>query len=125
MVKTRSAVSPKVNAILGMLGNAFPASVFMKYFVPSMSEEEGICISNMPGPQTGCKFWGRDVVDMSFSVIACENPWLTVSILSYDGAIRIGLTGIAHVFETEKEFQQFTDNFMNTLDAMFNHNSKV
>lgn len=118
MVKTKGAISPRVIGLMAELGNCFPSTIFMKYFVPSMSEEEGVIISNMPGPSEGCKFWNRDVLDISFSVIACENPWLTLAIISFSGDIRVSISGIEHVFKSETEFQIFTNNFIKALDSM-------
>jgi len=116
MEKTKNAVSPKVIGMMMAVGNVFPVDIFLKYFLPTVADTEGLIVSNMPAGTTSTRYLGRTVIDVSYSLFAKRNTWIAFSICSYNGNISIAICGSQNTFERESDFHALCSSFMESLD---------
>lgn len=73
-------------------------------------------VTNVPGPMDTVKLAGKEVSDLIFWVPQGNDQGLGVSIISYDGAVRIGVAGDANMVPDPGEL---TDAFEDEIDALF------
>jgi len=101
------------------VGNVFPVSIYQKYFIPSVPDIRGLLVSNMPGPAVAVQYLGRHVIDVFHCIGANQNPWVTFSILSYNGNIRIAISGNKSIFKTEEKFEYLCASFKESINMIF------
>lgn len=97
------------------IGGAVPETlqnVVMDLFKDSAT---GI-VTNVPGPMDTVKLAGKEVSDLIFWVPQGNDQGLGVSIISYDGSVRIGVAGDANMIPEPAEL---TDAFEAEIDDLF------
>jgi len=98
------------------MGNVFPVDIFLKCFVPTMADNEGLLLSNMPAATTSARYLGRTVIEVFYSVFAIRNPWIAFSICSYNGNISIAICGSQNTFDKESDVHRLCSSFTKNLD---------
>lgn len=119
----KSSTSPGVVQAFFETGKVLPFKIFQKLFLPKRRHEQGIIISNLPGPQEAVKVFGSKVLELYWAHPALENPWLFTSIISYSGQIQIGFTGLSYIFGNQENMDQFANSFMEGLNLIFSKSS--
>ncbi len=72
-------------------------------------------VTNVPGPTAPISFAGREVTDIMFWVPQAVDQGLGISILSYDGDVRVGIAADANLLDDPGEF---ADAFRAEVDAL-------
>jgi len=84
-----------------------------------MSVFEGVAtgiVTNVPGPVGGAEFAGKKIGDMIFWVPQANGQGLGISIISYNGTVRVGIAADANLLA---EPRLMADAFETELDELF------
>jgi diacylglycerol O-acyltransferase len=73
-------------------------------------------VTNVPGPSTTLEFAGREVTDALFWAPEANDQGLSLSIISYDGSVRVGVAGDARLLP---EPSKLSDALEAELDEQF------
>jgi len=112
------SISPKINAILLVLGNQFMECFFRRFMVHPRPNRPGILVTNIPGPVEINKFLKYNILDMTFWVTALDIPWITISVLSYNGSLKVACAGVSNVFKTEVDLSKVCGSIESELIKM-------
>lgn len=92
-----------------------PAS-FQNFAMDLFEKQATGVVTNVPGPSNTAKFAGKEVTDMVFWVPQGNDQGLGISIISYDGSVRIGIAADANLLP---EPNHMADAFEREIDELF------
>lgn len=101
----------KLLQLSGMLPEAVQNTA-MKIF----EERSTSVVTNVPGPANTARFTGTDINDVIFWVPQGNDVGLGISIISYNGTVRIGVASDANLLSNP---QKMTESFEKELDTLF------
>lgn len=85
---------------------------FQELAMSRFRDRAGSVITNVPGPTSSFQFAGREVSDMMFWVPTSQGIGLGISIFSYDGDVRVGVSSDAGLVDDPTELTEaFVDEF--------------
>lgn len=96
------------------VGGSVPETIQQKVMTLFEDKATGI-VTNVPGPVDPVKFAGKEVSDIIFWVPQGNDQGLGISLISYNGAVRIGVAGDQNMIA---EPRQLTDAFEAEVDHL-------
>ncbi len=103
------------------IGGKVPESVQDKVMTHFENKATGI-VTNVPGPLNTVDFAGAEVTDMVFWVPQAADQGLGISLLTYDGSVRVGIAGDDNLLsEPDRLVEHFGDE-IEMLEAQLDNN---